>query len=153
MRYLDQKLIWEQLDDKLQLLNPLLSMSMPAGWIKTLRKAIGMTTAQLAKRVGVNQSRVIQFEKSELEGSLKLSTVNKIAEGLDMQFVYGFVPKGTLENMVRNQAKRLALKRMERLDHTMRLEMQGLDDHQKAKALEEMVERILIEGDKQLWEI
>ena len=152
MNYWDKKLIREQLDIKLKELK-----SAPAtpsvGWVKTIREALGMTTLQLAKRVGINRSRITHIEQAEPEENLKLSTMNKVAEGLGMKFVYGFVPKDSLEDTVRSQAKKLALKRMERLDHTMRLELQNLSDAEKEKAISDMVDRILIEGDKELWEI
>jgi predicted DNA-binding mobile mystery protein A len=152
MSHWDKKLMREQLDKKLRNLN-----SIPAlpskGWIKSIREALGMTSAQLAKRIGVNQSRVTHMEQAEAEENLKLSTMHKVADGLGMKFVYGFVPKDGLEDIVRSQARKLALKRMERLDHTMRLELQNLSKAEKEKAINDMVDRILIEGDKELWEI
>lgn len=152
MSHWDKKIMREQLDKKLKSLRPVPAIP-PTGWIKVIREALGMTTAQLAKRIGVNQSRVTHIEQAETEENLKLSTLNKIADGLGMKFVYGFVPKDNLEDIVRQQAKKLALKRMQRLDHTMRLELQNLNEEEKEKAIQDMVDRILIEGDKELWEI
>jgi predicted DNA-binding mobile mystery protein A len=152
MSHWDKKLIREQLDKKLDNLKS--TPPIPStGWIKAIREALGMTTAQLAKRVSVNQSRITHIEQAEMEETLKLSTLNKVAEGLGMKFVYGFVPKDSLEATVRSQAQKLALKRMDRLDHTMRLELQNLSNAEKEKAIDDMVDRILIEGDKELWEI
>ena len=37
----------------------------PQGWLKTIREFLGMTTTQLAKRVGVSQPRVFAMEKNE----------------------------------------------------------------------------------------
>ena len=152
MSHWDKLLVREQLDKKLLKFRS--TPPLPSnGWIKTIREALGMTTAQLAKRVGVNQPRITHMEQAEPEENLKLSTMNKVAEGLGMKFVYGFVPKESLENTVRSQARKLALSRMERLDHTMRLELQNLSESEKEKAISDMVNRILIEGDKELWEI
>ena len=78
--------------------------------------------------------------------------MNKIAEALGMKFVYGFVPKNSLEDAVRQQARKLALKRMQSLNHTMRLELQNLIAEEKEKAIADMTDRILIEEDKVLWE-
>jgi predicted DNA-binding mobile mystery protein A len=85
------------------------------------------------------------------KGDLKLSSLQKIAKSLNMKFVYGFVPEDTLEAMVREQAKRIALKRLETLDSTMRLEKQALSDEEKKKALEDMIEKILIDNPKNFW--
>lgn len=152
MSHWDKKLIRDQLEKKLDTLKK--APAPPSiGWVKALREALGMTTAQLAKRVGVNQSRITHIEQAESEENLKLSTLSKVAEGLGMKFVYGFVPKDDLESLIRSQARKLALKRMDRIDHTMRLELQNLSNAEKEKAIEDMIDRILIEGDKELWEI
>jgi len=152
MSYWDKKLVREQVDKKLLRLKALPEKP-SIGWIKTLREALGMTAVQFGKRIGVRQSRITQIEKSEIEGNLKLATMEKIADGLGMKFVYGFVSQEGLEDIIRTQAKKLALQRMKTLDHTMRLELQNLSPSEKEKAIEDMVDRILIEGDKQLWEV
>lgn len=154
MNYWDKKLIREQLDKKLLELRNLLSHSITQGtWIRSIREALGMTTTQLGKRIDVDQSRIVHMEKSESDGNLKLSTMKKIGEGLGMTFVYGFVPHKDLETMVRDQAKKLAQERMKKLDHTMQLELQGLNKDDREKALSDMVDKILVEGDKELWNV
>ena len=152
MSYWDKKLVREQLDKKLLELKQLPEKPFN-GWIKTIREALGMTTSQLAGRVKVDQSRITKIERAEPDLNLKLSTMEKVADGLGMKFVYGFAPKDSLEDIVRDQARKLALKRMQRLDHTMRLELQNLNQEEKEKAIRDMVDRLLIEGDKELWEI
>ena len=38
-------------------------MEIPSqGWVKTIRDFFGMTTTQLAKRLGVSQSRIVRLE-------------------------------------------------------------------------------------------
>jgi len=69
-----------------------------------------------------------------------------------MKFIYGFVPEDTLESMVRDQARRIALKRLKTLDNTMRLEKQALSEQEKKRALDDMVEKILIDNPKDLWD-
>ena len=58
------------------------------GWISAVRRALGMTAKQLAERVGLSQPRIAKMELNE--NNLKISTMKKIAEGLDCDFVYGF---------------------------------------------------------------
>ena len=152
MNYWDKKVIREQLDKKLALLKDLASTGMPSqGWIRVIREALGLSAAQLGKKTGIDQSRVSRLENAEKDGDLKLSSLHKIAKGLNMKFVYGFVPEGTLEAMVRDQAKRIALRRLETLDTTMRLEQQALSDEDKNKALADMIEKILIDPPKDFW--
>lgn len=152
MNYWDKKTIRDQLDEKLVFLKSFASTGMPQqGWIKTIREALGLSASQLGKKVGIDQSRVSRLENAEKDGDLKLSSLQKIAKALNMKFVYGFVPEGTLETMVRNQAKRIALKRLKTLDNTMRLEKQALSDEEQKKALDDMIEKILIAPPKDFW--
>lgn len=152
MNYWDKKLIREQLDSKLSTLKGFTAQGLKSiGWIKTIREALGMTSTNLASRVGVNQSRIIHMEKAESDGNIKISTMEKIADALDMDFVYGFVPRTSLNEMVRQQAKKIALHKMERLDNTMRLELQELSSEEKERALKDMIDRILIDGPKDFW--
>lgn len=152
MNYWERKLIRQQLDTKLSQFKSLASTKADSGWIKLIREALDMTTTQLSKRVGIDQSRITRLENAETEGDLKLSSLKKIAEGLDMQFVYAFVPKTNLEDMVQDQAKKIAKKRMQKVSHTMRLEDQELSEAEKAKTMEDLVQKILIEEPKDFWD-
>jgi predicted DNA-binding mobile mystery protein A len=152
MNYWDKKLIREQLDGKLDKLRPFSFINLESGWIKAIREALGMSTAQLGKKVGIDQSRISRLENAEIENNLKLSSLKKIAEGLNMKFVYGFLPNDTLENIMYEQAKKIALERMKNVNHTMKLEGQELSDEQKKKTLEDLIQKILIEEPKDFWD-
>lgn len=152
MNYWDKKVVRSQLDKKLAFLSNFASFGVPqSGWIKTIREALGLSSLQLGKMSGLDQSRISRLESAEKSGNLKISSLQKIAKGLRMQFVYGFVPDGTLEEMVNARAKTIALKRMKRLNDTMRLEKQGLSDEEQKKAFEDMIEKILVDQPKDFW--
>src|SRR5205814_3836994 len=70
------------------------------GWIKAVRESLGMTTAQLAKRLKVKQPTVVKMEQSEAKGTIELATLRRVAEALDCTLVYAFVPNKPLETMV-----------------------------------------------------
>ena len=153
MNYWDKKTIRDQLEKKLTLLRELSISGMPQeGWIKTIREALGLSTAQLGKKAGLDQSRISRLENAEKDGSLKLSSLQKIAKGLNMKFVYGFVPEQSLEEVVRTQARKIALKRLKKLNATMRLERQELSPEEQQKALNDMIEKILVEQPKDFWD-
>lgn len=153
MNYWDKKVIREQLDKRLESLKVFAPLGAPQqGWIKAVREALGLSARQLGKKVGLDQSRVSRLENAEKDGSLKLSSLQKIAKGLNMRFVYGFVPEETLEAMVKMQARKIALKRLKRLSSTMRLEKQKLSDEEQEKALNDMIEKILIDQPKDFWD-
>jgi len=151
MTYWNKKLMREQLDRRLD--NRFISLlSTEHGWIKLIREALGMSAAQLAKRVGIDQSRISRLENNEITGDLKLSSLKKIADGLGMTFVYAFIPHDSLESMVNEQAKRIARKQAEQVNQTMRLENQELTIEEKAKAFDDLVQKILIDDFRSFWD-
>lgn len=153
MNYWNRKLIREQVDKKLNVLRQFYHLGMPdCGWIKTVREALGMTTRQMADRTGFDQSRISRLENAEPQGNLKLASLQKIARGMGMRFVYGFVPETSLEQMTRDQAERIAKKRLKRLGDTMALEAQGLSPDEKQAALNDRIEKILIEESRDFWD-
>ena len=97
------------------------------------------------------QSRIIRIEKDELKGNLTFNTVRKVAEGFDMKFVYGFASDKSIKEILYDRAKEIALETLNRVDHSMYLEMQQLSGNEKEKAMEELVERTLQE-EKNIWE-
>lgn len=122
------------------------------GWVRTLRKALGMTTVQLAKRLGVGRSRVIKIESDEVEDAVTLRTLKKTAEALDCVFVYNFVPKHGLEETIRHLAKEKALLHLQRTSHTMDLEAQSVDQAWLDQQVQELTETLLRQSWKHLWE-
>jgi predicted DNA-binding mobile mystery protein A len=89
-----------------------------------------MSTTELASRMGVSQSRIPEIERGEVSGSLKLDTLERAAHALDCDLVYALVPRTTLDESVRTQARRKAEARLTGIRHNMRLEDQtvGQDD-------------------------
>lgn len=152
MNYWDKKLIRKQLDMKLEKLKPLLKMTMPTGgWIKAIREGLGLTLEELGNRVDLDRSRVYRIEQAEVNGNVKLSTLKKMAEGLGVKFVYGFVPEQDLEEIVRQQARKIAKKRLSRIDHSMKLERQGVSNEEQQEALNDLTDKILVEEPKNFW--
>lgn len=152
MSYWDRKLTREQLDKKLDHLKQSGISKQEAGWIKLIRESLGMSAKQLAKRVGIDQSRITRLENAETDGDLKLSSLRKIAAALDMELVYAFVPKTSLEDMVNARAKKIAEKRMSKVSRTMKLEDQELSAEEKARSMNDLVQKILIQEPKDFWD-
>jgi len=124
----------------------------PRGWIKAIREALGMTTAQLAARAGVSQSRIPRIEKGEVEDTLTLKTLRAVAKGMDCQLVYALVPNHKLEQMVRHRAISMTHKQLARTSQTMKLENQALTERDLA-AEHTRVFQELLRGDlRRLWD-
>jgi len=147
-----KKLIREQLEASLQQLASLRGVSPPPkGWIRAIRDALGMTAKQLAGRLGIAQQAVARIEKDELSGSVTIKTMRRFAESLDCVFVCGFVPRSSLEAILRKQAQKLATKRLAQASQTMKLEEQGLSTRENEKILTEMIDELIETLPSNLW--
>src|SRR5271169_3043122 len=128
------------LDERFQELGPVTRYTSPVrGWIKAIREALGMSTAQLAKRLGVKQPSVVAIEQSEAKGTIELATLRRVAEALDCTLVYALVPKKPLEAIVRDRARTFARRRRGPVEHSMLLEDQKVEDRDTEARLDEIV--------------
>lgn len=153
MKAKQKNLAREQLDETLKKFIPLKAVSPPRkGWVRAIRDALGMTGKQLAVRLHANKQRVSRIEQDERFGKVTLKTLRSVAEALDCEFVYGFVPRESLKKTVRNQARSVAKKRMSRSDQMMRLEKQELSNEDKEKALDGLIGDITSTMPKSLWD-
>jgi predicted DNA-binding mobile mystery protein A len=110
------------------------------GWIKAIREALGMSTAQLAKRLRVKQPSVVALEQSEAKGAIELPTLRRVAAALDCTLVYALVPNKPLETMVRDRARMFVRRRLEPVAHSMLLENQRVPAKKGSKArLDEVI--------------
>jgi predicted DNA-binding mobile mystery protein A len=148
-----KKLIRDQLEATLQRYSALSAVSAPQkGLIRAIRDALGMSAKQLAYRMNITQQAVARTEKDEPTGSLTIKTMRKTAEALDCQFVYGFIPKTSLEETVRARAKQVAAKRLAEANQTMALEAQSINDEENQKVFSEMVEALVKNPPSNLWD-
>jgi predicted DNA-binding mobile mystery protein A len=118
-----------RLDERLRLLKPEDRFRPPPrGWVRAIRDALGMTGVQFARRLEIKPQSVDALEQSEASGSIQLRTLRRAAEALDCTLVYALVPNDSLENSVRARARKIALRDLGRVAHTMKLEAQGTAD-------------------------
>lgn len=148
-----QRLLRRQLDIKLKKYSDLKREEIPPkGWIRSIRESLGMNLRQLAERLSVDSSRVYRIEQEELTGSLKVKTLEAVAEALDCVFVYTLVPRTSLERSLYDQASCIVKKRLNRVNQTMRLEGQELSEEEKKAFFDEEVRRIVEESSKKIWD-
>lgn len=153
MRPKDRASARRQIDKRLAALkSPELLARPPRGWVKAIREALGMTTSQLAKRLGVVQSRAVTIEQAEAKGTITLNSLEKAANALDCQLVYALVPRKPLDELVTGRAKKLAKKRLVSTSHTMALEAQSVGKFDEEEQLKKLVHRLIEKGGSELWE-
>ena len=140
----------QQLDERLSVLKAENRFHMPPkGWIRAIRDAIGMSGVQFASRLGIRPQTVQMLERSEAAGSIRIGTLRRAAEALDCTLVYALVPRRSLENTVRQRARTIAIRDLQRIAHSMNLEAQGTGE----AMLEDRIERYIRDEikDRDLW--
>jgi predicted DNA-binding mobile mystery protein A len=142
----------KQLERRLAPLRDMELLAPPKGWIKAIRESLGMTTRQLAARMGVAPSRIPLIEKAEITGSTTLKTLRQTAAAMNCAFVYAFVPVEPLDDILRDRATQKARLDIARLDHTMRLENQSLRKSDLDAERQRTVDRILAGSLRGLWD-
>ena len=124
----------------------------PKGWIRAIRSALGMTTAQMASRMGVSQPRIIELEQSEAHHTVTLKSLERAAEALGCTLVYALVPVRPLEAQVQDRANEIAKSHMQSVGHSMRLEDQGTPGNTEQGEIRRMTENLLANKPSRLWE-
>lgn len=63
------------------------------GWIQHARTGRHLTTRAFAQRMGMAPSSAHELEEREWNGSITLKKLAQVAQALDLDLVYGFVPQ------------------------------------------------------------
>lgn len=153
MRPQDRKTARRQLDKRLSpLLNDAALTRPPRGWVKAIREALGMTTAQLAKRLGVSQPRVVGIEQAEAKGTITLDSLERTAHALDCRLVYALVPRQPLEALVEARATQLAEKQLGPTRHSMALEAQAMEMRDEDEQRKRLIQKLVEQAGSKLWD-
>jgi len=153
MRSEDRALARRQLDKRLTPLRDTQSLARPPrGWIRAIREALGMTSKQLGKRLGVSQPRATKIEQAETDGSITLDTLRRAAQAMDCQLVYAFIPRVPLQELVEERAANRARKILESTAHSMALENQRADADTDRAHLEQLIRELTEKAGPRLWE-
>lgn len=148
----DRILALKQLDKRLKFVSDTDVLTRPPyGWIKAIREAIGMTSTQLAKRIGVSQPRVVGIEKAEKTNVITLDTLERTARALDCKLVYTLVPNKSLEKMVEDRARHVAKMRLKSTRHSMALEAQSVNVEDEERQFKQLVRRLTEKAGSKLW--
>lgn len=154
MKDLKQKLLIEQLDAKLKVYAHLFKNTPPEnGWINAIRKAYKMSLRQFSERLGVTPPATEGFEKREKEGTITLKSLKAAGRALNVKLVYGFIPMdGSIEKIIENRARELALEIVKTTSHTMALEDQENTNERLKKAIDDKAKQLVYEMPRYLWD-
>ena len=122
------------------------------GWIKAIREGLGMTSAQLATRMGIRQPSVAELEKSEAEKRITLASLERVAEALDCRLVYMLVPNQPLSARVTKRANEMAEEQLAAVNQTMKLEQQSVVNVRQREILKSRIIQALLDKPSRLWQ-
>ena len=94
--------------------------------IKEIRKALLMSSKQLANKLGKANSTQSELESREATGSITIKSLQEIAESLGCDFYYEFKPKKPIEEILLDQAVKEVRRELD--NHTLYSESEILDD-------------------------
>lgn len=149
---MNRALLRRQLD---QLVEPLAKAAPerpPKGWIATVRQALGLSARQLASRLGVTQQGVVELERAERAGSTSLKNLSRVAQAMDCQLVYAFVPNRSFSSLVRRQAERVADQVVRRVETSMSLEDQATGSDAQRQRIADLVAELERTTPRDLWD-
>jgi predicted DNA-binding mobile mystery protein A len=124
----------------------------PEGWLRTARNALGMSGADVAKKMGVTRARVTQAEHAELTGGITLKSMQATAEAMGCRFVYAIIPpSGRVEDIIMAQAHKKAITLVGKASKHMALENQALSNDKLAQEVERLTREIAQELPPDFW--
>jgi len=121
------------------------------GWIRSIRKALGMPATALARRLGVQSGTLANLEKAERQGTISLRSLREAASALDCELVYALVPRTSLDDVLRRRAEEVVNAHMQRAARTMSLEDQSVGTRETRRQRDALAAQLVQSLDRRLW--
>jgi predicted DNA-binding mobile mystery protein A len=121
------------------------------GWLCTVRKALKMSAAELARRLGKSRSLVSHTEKKEPDGGVTIKTMKNMAEAMGCRFVYAIVPENSIEDILEAWASKKARRIVEKTSQHMALEAQELSADQVESEIRRISQELLRKMPSDFW--
>lgn len=122
------------------------------GWLRAVRQTLGMSTSQVAARVGISRQAVADQERREVDGAITLAALRKAAKALDCDLYYAIVPRRPTDEILRERARRIATAQLRRIAHSMSLEEQHVPGNEFQQQVEDLADQILREMPRDIWD-
>jgi predicted DNA-binding mobile mystery protein A len=124
----------------------------PEGWLRTVRKALGMSGVQLARKMNVTRARIANAEHAELSGGVTLKSMQAAADAMGCRFVYAIVPPETITDLIIAQARNKAITVVGTASRHMALESQTLSNEKIEQQIVRLTRDITHEMPSDLWD-
>jgi len=95
------------------------------GWIASIREALGLSLAEIGRRLHTPRQNVQKFERAEATDRITLRTLRRVADAMGCDLVYTLVPKsGSFAELAEQPTRERAARDVKTVVHTMALEDQ-----------------------------
>ncbi len=122
------------------------------GWLRTVRRALGMSAAQLARRHDVTRANISKIEKMELTGNVTIKTMQDLAGAMGCRFVYAIVPDTNIDEILASRARQKAKRIVDHAGKHMALEAQNLSQKQTESEIERLQQELISNQSGRLWD-
>jgi predicted DNA-binding mobile mystery protein A len=123
----------------------------PEGWVRTIRKALDMSGAQLAERLNLSRNRISVLERREVEGEITINQLKELADKLGCEFTYALVPKKNVNLALEERAEKLARSKLSINSQNMYLEAQTINPKKEKFLVDVLKQDLLKAGGRVLW--
>ncbi len=126
-----QKLQLEALDKKIQKIR--FQTKPKNGWARTIRSSLMMSLPVVANKFEVSPQAIFQMEQGEIDETISLKTLRRLAEALDCELHYALIPhQKSLKKTIQKRAISKAKQMVGDVDKTMSLENQRVKNSKKS---------------------
>lgn len=95
------------------------------GWLASVREALGLSLAEIGRRLRLPRQNIQKFERGEAADRVTLGTLRRVADAMGCELVYVLLPKsGSFAELAERAARESATRDVQRVVHTMALEDQ-----------------------------
>jgi predicted DNA-binding mobile mystery protein A len=130
------------------------SLEIPSqGWLQTMRKALGMSGAELARKLKVSRSLIAQAERNEKSSTVTIKTLTDMAQAMGCELKYAIVPADgqSAEDLIKAQAFKKARAIAARTQEHMKLEGQDLHKPALELQIKLLAERLVLQMPADFW--
>lgn len=123
----------------------------PEGWLRTIRKALKMPAKVIMSRTNITKSELYRIERAEVDGTLTLNTLKKMAKAMDCDLHYVVVPRGSVQSVLEQKAYQHAKRLVGQASTQMQLEAQTVVDEKTELQIQLLANQLISEMPDWFW--